>query len=590
MYLTLKMYDFKSLNVSKLKKIGKNELPNFCKSFREELIKITSNTGGHVGPNLGVIELTVALYYVFDFPKDTLIWDIGHQTYVQQLITNRYKKLITIRKDGMAPGYSNANESKYDTVTSSHAGSSLSLAIGVNHANFLNKNKNFSIAVCGDASFVEGSIQEALNHMPKAHDRLIFIINDNETAIDNNWGGYHDYFKKNKPNKIKKSKFQYLNIDYYSTIDGHNVVQLVNFLKKIKLKKKKCIVHIKTKKAKGLEKMASSKDDKLHWHTSFDMDSYISKEMKNSIGYEKFVDNSMVKILNKKISKKKIFIITPAVRGNAGFNNTFKIFKKNTLDVSIAEQHAITFACGMALKKFKPIVGMESTFMIRSLGQIKHDICINNLPVLIMAARSGHGGADHITHNALKDLSYLRCIPNLNIFFPYNSKDIKKFVNKLSGKVNGPTILLFAKGNTDDDIHTKYVCDSDHIDNLKGKNLVLSIGAQNKNAQKLTELMNRNKFSTDHIVVRNINPFSQKLIKNLKKYKNIITLEEHVLDGGFGSLILEKANENNLLNKINIYRFGFKKNFIEAGSRDYIYKKHNLDFKSIYKRVKSLIK
>ena len=250
MYLTLKMYDFKSLNVSKLKKIGKKELPNFCKSFREELIKITSNTGGHVGPNLGVIELTVALYYVFDFPKDTLIWDIGHQTYVQQLITNRYKKLITIRKDGMAPGYSNANESKYDTVTSSHAGSSLSLAIGVNHANFLNKNKNFSIAVCGDASFVEGSIQEALNHMPKAHDRLIFIINDNETAIDNNWGGYHDYFKKNKPNKIKKSKFQYLNIDYYSTIDGHNVVQLVNFLKKIKLKKKNVLFILKLKKQK----------------------------------------------------------------------------------------------------------------------------------------------------------------------------------------------------------------------------------------------------------------------------------------------------------------------------------------------------
>ncbi len=570
---------FNNITPSKLKKIKLNDLPKFCKNLRKELIRILSITGGHVGPNLGVIELTVALYYVFNFPKDRLVWDIGHQIYVQKILTNRHKELLTIRKNGKSPGYSNRTESIYDTVTSSHAGSSLSLAMGTSMAN-----KGINIAVCGDAAFVEGAIQEALNHLSILNKKVILIINDNEMAIEENYGGYHNYFKLKKVSKkLIKEKFQYLDVDYFRTLDGHNIISLVNFFKKLKKITKPCIVHLKTIKSKGLENYANNSDVKLHWNPSFDINTFESKEKKNTINYEKFAEKAVLELF-KNDKNKKHFVVTPAVRGNTGMSKVFKEFPKQSIDVSIAEQHSLSLACGMAIQGLRPIVTMESTFMIRSFGQMIHDMCINNLPVLMISARSGHGFTDHITHNAMQDISYLRSIPNLRIYYPTSSIDLYKTILQKSKNIKHPTIILFPKANNADDPSNYISCDGDNFSKLRNmKNLILSVGPQNLNAQKVQKELKTYKINIDHICVRNIYPVSNKLVKLLKKYKNIFIMEEGYLDGGFGSQILEIVNESKYKTKVKL--FGFKKKFIEHGTRDYIYKINQLDAKSITNEI-----
>ena len=244
---------------------------------------------------------------MFNFPKDRLVWDIGHQIYVQKILTNRHKELLNIIKNGISPGYSNRSDSFYDTVTSSHAGSSLSLAMGTSMAN-----KGINIAG-GDAALFEGSIQEALNHLSILNKKVILIINDNEMAIEENYGG-HNYIKLRKVSKkLIKEKFQYLDIDYFRTLDGHNIISLVNFFKKLKKINKPCIVHLKTIKSKGLEKYANNSDVKLHWNPSFDINTFESKEKKNTINYEKFAEKAVLELF-KNDKNKKHFVVTPAVR------------------------------------------------------------------------------------------------------------------------------------------------------------------------------------------------------------------------------------------------------------------------------------
>ena len=405
---------------SDLKKIKINDLVDFCQELRNELTRIVSVTGGHIGPNLGVVELTTALYYVYNFPNDKLIWDIGHQVYVQKMLTGRCDLLKTNRQNGKSPGYPLRSESKFDTVTSSHAGASVSFALGIADSNKIHGNEYSSVAVLGDGSFVEGSVQEAMNHVAVARSKLVIVINDNGRAIEENFGGYHEYFKKQIIGANNTGDaFKSLGFDYRGPFDGHDVKKLVGHFHEIK---ESCnhpvIVHVKTIKGKGLEKMAENSPMRIHWNHAFNTKTFEKTEKSIFPGGEdnaNFVGRAVEKILKKNISA---VLITPAVRGNVGLSDVFNNFKEQSIDVSLAEQHSITLAGGYALAGLKPIVAMESTFMARAYIQIKHDICINNLPLLIIAARSGHGFTDHITHNALEDISYLRTIPNLRIVYP----------------------------------------------------------------------------------------------------------------------------------------------------------------------------
>ena len=345
-----------------VKEIELESLPEFCDQLRDELIKIISVTGGHIGANLGIVELTVALYRVFDFPKDSLIWDIGHQIYIQKMITGRLENLKEIRKNGGSPGYANHFESEYDRVTTSHAGASLSLALGVGIANRLNNNASHSIAVVGDGSYIEGSIQEAINHMAVEKCKTLLILNDNEIALDANFGGLHEYFKSRKINTNKEETFfSSLNIPYSGPIDGHDVLGLVSKLEEYKNNlNTPQILHIKTVKGKGLEDMATKSPVRIHWNFPFNPKSGENTEFPKAKSYAAFGSEAIQKIME---NNPDAIFVTPATLQNTGTFNVFHNFPERSFDVSLAEQHSMTLAGGLALENKKPILCFEATFL-----------------------------------------------------------------------------------------------------------------------------------------------------------------------------------------------------------------------------------
>jgi len=575
----------KNMDVDYIKSLDLKLLPQFCGELRNELIDIVSQTGGHIGVNLGVVELTVALYRTFNFPKDSLIWDIGHQIYVQKMITGRLEKLKTNRKNGGSPGYSFRDESIFDRVTSSHAGASISFALGVAITNRIKKNDLISIAVVGDGGFIEGSIQEAINHMAVDNSKMIVIINDNERAIEANFGGIYEYLKKRKIGTTEKETyFSSLGIPYYGPVDGHDVITLIDKLNEIKKNlRKPTILHIKTIKGKGLEKMAAQSPVKIHWNFKFDPKTGHNVESPRAKGYTAFAGEVIDKILT---NYSESVLITPAVQSSTGINDVFLNHREKCFDVSLAEQHSLTLGGGFALEGMKPIIAMESTFMQRAFDQILHDICLNKLPVLIIAARSGHTGLDHVTHNALHDLAYLRCIPNLRIIYPASTEDLKESILTEFINLKQPTIILYPKADVLDDPTETFHIDKDVKiqKSAKAIGLLLSIGPQNKNAIELKHILENDGKIFDHVAVTQIAPLSNTIMNLIPKYNYVITLEEGVLDGGFNNVILEYINDNSL--DCSVIRVGFPKQFVEHGTRDYIYKKFGIDANSLYEKIK----
>lgn len=568
-----------------VKQLPLEQLPLFCEQLRERLIDIVSKTGGHLGVNLGVVELTVALYRVFDFPNDSLVWDIGHQIYVQKMITGRLKNLETMRKDGGSPGYAFKDESAFDTVTSSHAGASLSLALGTAIANKMSKKDEFSIAVVGDGSYVEGSIQEAVNHMAVENSKMLVILNDNERAIEENFGGLHEYFKKRKlGTHEKETYFSSLEIPYYGPFNGHDVLDLIEAFSEIKDNfSKPAVIHVKTIKGKGLEPMAQDSPVRIHWNHRFDPNTLQNTEAPRAKGYAAYAGESIEKMMSENASA---VLITPAVRSNLGITGVFERFKDRCFDVSLAEQHSVTLGGGFALAGSKPIIAMESTFMARAYDQIIHDLCINRLPVMIIAARSGHGGTDHVTHNALQDIPYLRCIPDLRVRYVSSHKDIDPIFTTEFANLRQPTIVLFAKADELDDVDEDIPTDreSNFCKTPQSEGIILTVGSQTKNGFNLKGLLSSNGISFDHLAVTHISPLSPHLTNLIREYKYAVTMEEGFLNGGFGSSIVEFCKDNDLNNKV--MRIGFPQQFIEHGSREYLYEHYGIDCQSVFLKMK----
>ncbi|MGR3176462.1 MAG: 1-deoxy-D-xylulose-5-phosphate synthase [Candidatus Anammoxibacter sp.] len=560
-------------------------LPQFCNELREKLIEIISETGGHIGVNAGIVELTVALYRIFDFPKDSLIWDIGHQIYIQKMITGRLNLLRQIRKNGGSPGYAFRAESEYDRVTSSHAGASISFGLGVAIANRLRKNELYSLAVIGDGALVEGSSQEAINHLAVETGKFLIVLNDNEMALDNNFGGLHEYLKKLQPsNNEKETYFKSLEIPYFGPVDGHDVIGLVKTLEKIRCDlKQPAILHVKTIKGKGLEKMANASPVRIHWNFPFDPKTGKNTEIPKAKSYAAFAGETIDDILK---NDPESVLITPATLQNTSTYQAFCNNREKSFDVSLAEQHSITLAGGFALQGMKPIVCFEGTFLQRGFDQLLHDICINNLPVMIIVARSGHTGLDHITHHSLFDFSYLRCIPNLKIVFPATHKTLGPTIKEEYVNLKGPTLVLYPYGNILDDPSEEMLTDQNSIitKSKEAKGLILSVGTQNKNAVELKKLLNNEGKVFDHIAVTNIAPLMQRIVDHVQQYPNIVTMEEAVVDGGFGSSILEVLQKHDVLSRV--LQIGFPKQFIEHSTRDYIYKKYNIDAASVLITIK----
>ena len=559
--------------------LDRHDLPRFCDEVRAALIEIVSKTGGHIGVNLGVVELTVALYHVFDFDHDALVWDIGHQIYIQKMLTGRLPNLREIRVNGGSPGYAFRDESHYDRVTSSHAGAALSLAVGTMIANRLDGNDDISIGVVGDGAIIEGSSQEALNHMGVEKGRMLAILNDNEMALDNNFGGLHEYFKTRQMGAdTPETFFASLGISYSGPIDGHDVLGLVDVFTDYKNNlDRPTVLHIKTVKGKGLEDMADRSPVRIHWNFPFDTSTLENTEEPKSPSYAGAFSAALGEILE---NDPKAYVVTPATLQNTGIFGLKQRFPDRVLDVGMAEQHAVTVACGLALEGWKPIVCFESTFLMRAFDQLVHDVCISNLPVLIVGARSGHTGLDHLTHHSMFDLSYLPKVANLGVDYPESQAALQQRLKELVTNLDAPQMLLFPYGGTIDDPTEDINTDRDKGACLDADILVLSAAMQNKLAQPIAADL-----GAAHMAVTRFAPLTDNLKAAVCSAKYIVTIEENFRTGGLGSMVLEVLNDAGLSTRVK--RFGFPCGLIEHGTRDYINEKYGLDRASVVAGVKA---
>jgi 1-deoxy-D-xylulose-5-phosphate synthase len=570
-----------------VKQIPAASLPAFSEEVRAELINIISKTGGHIGVNLGVVELTVALYRVFDFPTDSLIWDIGHQIYIQKMLTGRSNLLRQIRKNGGSPGYAFTDESEYERVTSSHAGASLSLGLGVTIANRMRQRDAMSIAVIGDGALVEGSSQEAINHLAVEKGRFLVVLNDNEIALDMNFGGLHEYLRALKPgSRAQDHYFAALGIPFRGPVDGHDVLELVRVFESLRTIDRPTFLHVKTVKGKGLETMAEKSPVRIHWNWPFDPATGTNTEGPAAKSYAAFTGEVIDKLLGE---DKKAVLVTPATLQNTATFTAFHNHKEKSFDVSLAEQHSMALAGGFALEGYKPIVCFEATFLPRAFDQLIHDVCTNKFPVLILAARSGHTGLDHLTHMSLMDFAYLRCVPNLRVLFPSDHRDLVRMVRREYEQLTMPTLILYPYGNLLDDPEPEVLTDESPAfrKSKDALGLIVTSGPTNKNGQQLQAQLREAGRVFDQIAVTHIAPVLPAVHRILAQYNYIVTIEEAITEAGLGALVLEVLQEVRAETRMtDVLRVGFPRKLIEHGTRDYIHAQYGLDAASVHKRMR----
>ncbi|WP_405565232.1 1-deoxy-D-xylulose-5-phosphate synthase [Polaribacter sp. Asnod6-C07] len=587
-------------NPSDLRKLNPNQLPELAKNLREFIIDIVSTKEGHLGASLGVVELTIALHYLFDTPNDLLVWDVGHQAYGHKILTGRKDVFHTNRQFGGISGFPSRKESKFDAFGVGHSSTSISAALGMAIASNLKGEKEKQhIAVIGDASIASGMAFEALNHAGVSKANLLIILNDNAIGIDPAVGALKEYLTKVKSDRklaAQNNIIKALNFNYSGPIDGHNLPKLLTELERLKSVKGPKFLHIITTKGKGLQK---AEEDQITYHAPGKFDKISGERLKKEASlYTKYQDVFGKTIVELAEKNDKIVAITPAMLTGSSLNLMLKKFPNRTFDVGIAEQHAVTLAAGMATQGLVPFCNIYSTFLQRAYDQVIHDVALQNLPVIFCLDRAGLVGEDGATHHGVFDLAYLRCIPNLIIFAPRNEIELRNILYTAQLGLKNPIAIRYPRGlgNIIDwqkpfqriDIG-KGIC-------LKnGKTIaILSVGTIAENVSKAIVLSekkinNENSISLiAHYDLRFIKPLDENLLHTiLKKHQTIVTIEDGVLKGGFGSSILEFAAENYYQNKIKI--LGIPDNFIEQGSKERLLLKNGLDSRTLSEVFSRLI-
>jgi 1-deoxy-D-xylulose-5-phosphate synthase len=608
------------INTSKnIKDLSRTELKLLAGQIRERIIDVVSKNGGHLASSLGAVELTLAIHYVFDLPKDTLIWDVGHQSYAHKLITGRNDTFDTLRQYKGISGFSKIKESSYDGFTVGHSSTSISAGLGVCYAKYLNKDESDVISVIGDGSLTAGLAYEGLNQTGDSKQNLIVILNDNDMSISANVGALSSLlsrtfsakylqsmrnrfgaFLKSLPkigddmyNIAKRSEesfktfitpgmlFEAFNFDYFGPIDGHNLDHLIDILKNIKNPKDPILLHVTTIKGKGY-KPAEKNPIYFHGVGSFAVDTGKSITIPNEIPtYTQVFGSQMVKLGK---SNEKIVAVTAAMPEGTGLIEFSEQYPDRFFDVGIAEQHAVTFSAGLASKGLKPVIAIYSTFLQRAFDQILHDVCIDAHPVVFAIDRGGIVGEDGPTHHGLFDFSYLRCMPNMTIMAP---KDENELARMLVTAIHhdGPIALRYPRGigvgvQIDDRPKPLEIGKGQVID--QGDDLlIIAIGQSVSQAVKANiELKEQGIFATI-INARFVKPLDSDLIIELsKKIQKIIIVEEHVLDGGFGSAVLEMFADKGLTHFF-LNRIGIKNRFVEHGPQDVLRKDYEIDSAAI---------
>ncbi len=589
-----------------LKKLGKKQLPILASEIREFLIKSVQETGGHLASNLGVIELTIALHYIFNSPKDILIWDVGHQTYTHKILTGRKNQFSTLRQYLGLSGFPKRDESDHDHFGTGHSSTSISAAFGMAEALNKQRSNSKSIAIIGDGALTAGMAFEALNNAGNSKSNILVILNDNDMSISKNVGALNNYLAKLLSGKIyggfkstskqifekvpsilelaKKTEehvkgmvtpgtlFEEFGFNYIGPIDGHNLDVLVDTLENINNLSGPQFLHVVTKKGNGFSP-AEKDPNKFHG---------ISKKTALSTNQKTFTQVFGEWILDYAKKDKSLVAITPAMSDGSGLTTFAKKYPSRFYDVGIAEQHAVTFAAGLALKGFKPVVAIYSTFMQRAYDQIIHDVALQKISMVFAVDRAGVVGADGPTHNGSFDISFIRCIPNTVIMNPINEQELKDMLT-LGYKLNKICFIRYPRGYASK-LKSAAVKFGKSVEFKKGKKLVfLCFGPLMENVIPIAE-----KYNYGVINMRFSKPIDQELIlAAAKKYKYIVTIEDNTIAGGAGSSVLELLSKNNI--QIKTLVLGYSDEFSEHGSQEEIHKNLNLDTQSIENKIVNFI-
>ena len=569
-----------------LKTLNQEQLIHLAKELREFIINIVATKEGHLGASLGVIELTIALHYVFNTPTDQLIWDVGHQAYGHKILTGRRDIFETNRQLNGISGFPKRKESDYDAFGVGHSSTSISAALGMAIASRIKGDLNKQhIAVIGDASIASGMAFEGLNHAGVSKTNLLVILNDNAIGIDPSVGALKQYLTNVKKGTQKQDNiFEALNFDYSGPIDGHNLSALINELERLKSVEGPKFLHVITTKGKGL-KQAEADQVKYHAPGKFDAKSgeLITKSETNPQlpKYQDVFGHTIVELAK---TNQNIVGITPAMPTGSSLKNMMDAFPNRAFDVGIAEQHAVTLAAGMATQGLIPFCNIYSTFLQRAYDQVIHDVATQNLPVIFCLDRAGLVGQDGATHHGVFDLAYLRCIPNLIIFAPRNEVELRNILYTAQLGLNHPIAIRYPRGRG---ITIDWKQPFSKIEIGKGVQLkegkevaVLSIGTISKNVTEAINNSIENSETFSHYDMRFVKPLDEVLLHSiLKKHYTIITVEDGTVSGGFGSAILEFAAIHSYKN--NFILKGIKDEFIEHGTTEELQKLNGIDFESL---------
>lgn len=562
------------------------ELPRLAQELRHFIIEIVASKEGHLGASLGVVELTIALHYVFQTPEDVLIWDVGHQAYGHKILTGRKAEFHTNRQYGGLSGFPKRDESPFDIFGTGHASTSISAALGMAIASQLKEVQKHHIAIIGDASIAGGMAFEGLNHAGVTNANLLVILNDNAIGIDPSVGALKKYLTNvKKGNQKEDNIFEALNFEYSGPVDGHDIEALILELNRLKKIEGPKFLHVITTKGKGLKQ---AEDNQVVYHAPGKFNAQtgdlISSNKENSP--PKFQDVFGKTLVELATKNKNIVGITPAMPTGSSLKFMMEAFPKRAFDVGIAEQHAVTLAAGMASQGLIPFCAIYSTFLQRAYDQVIHDVALQNLPVVFCLDRAGLVGQDGATHHGVFDMAYLRCIPNLIIVAPRNEQELRNIMYSAQQGLKRPIAIRYPRGRG---LVTNWKSKFESIAIGKGEQLkagqkiaILSVGAIANNVQNAIESL-----SVSHYDMRFIKPLDEALLKDIfKTYDTIVTVENGTKHGGFGSAVLEFAAQHNYKNTI--YIKGILDEFIEHGSTEELQKEVELDADSLKTFILSL--
>ena len=604
-----------------IKKLNEGELKLLCKELRKFLLQKVSKTGGHLASNLGVVELTVALEYCFDLPKDKIVWDVGHQAYIHKILTGRKDQFDTLRQlDGLS-GFPKPHESDCDAFAAGHSSTSISAALGLAKARDLMGGKEHVIAFIGDGSMTGGLAYEALNNAGRDHTRLIVILNDNEMSIDKNVGAMSKHltnlrtsrqyrgwkeavkqFRDNVPvigegtyqmlkNMRDNAKmlltegalFEQMGFKYIGPVDGHDLPEMIELLQGVKEMNRPVLIHVKTVKGKGYPH-AEERPWDYHGVSAFDLKTgkALSKGGKS---WSSVFGDKMLEIGKK---NEKVAGITAAMCSGTGFEKFQQAFPKRFFDVAIAEQHGTTFAAGLAKGGITPVFAVYSSFLQRAYDQLIHDVCMENLHVVFAIDRAGIVGSDGETHQGVFDLSFLSHIPNMTVLSPKNDWELGEMLDFAVNEWNGPVAVRYPRGTAETAFgeykmpieygKAELVQDGEKV-------AILAEGHMLKAAADAAEMLKADGYQPMLVNMRFIKPLDERmLLLAAEKCELVVTVEDNVKMGGFGSSVLEFYGEKGI--KTDVLNLGFPDKYIEQGTQSQLFERYGLDAAGIYESVK----